>query len=87
MEYIRQEAQKKKQEQEGNGKVHHLIAFSGGVDSSVVAALVYRAWVGFDNSRHHEPNAVLGVSPSLSKTQYNLARDIAQGIGIVRDFF
>ena len=53
----------------------NLIAFSGGVDSSVVAALVHKA---FPNTS----TAVLGVSNAVHAEQIELARNIARTIGI-----
>ena len=53
----------------------NLIAFSGGVDSSVVAALVHKA---FPNTS----TAVLGVSNAVHAEQIELARNIASTIGI-----
>jgi uncharacterized protein len=55
--------------------VQHVVAFSGGIDSSVVAAAVYRTFP--DNSV-----AVLGVSPSLAASQRQRAREVAEHIGI-----
>ena len=63
----------------GISLTQHLIAFSGGVDSSLVAALVYQL---------HEPSlgehvqAVLGISSAVPSEQLHLAQDIAQHIGI-----
>lgn len=54
----------------------NLVAFSGGVDSSVVARVVHDVFP--DRSR-----AVLGVSPSLSREQRELAERVAVDIGIV----
>ena len=53
----------------------HVVAFSGGIDSSVVAAAVFRAFP--DSSV-----AVLGVSPSLAASQRQLAKEVAEHIGI-----
>lgn len=53
----------------------NLIAFSGGVDSSLVAALVHRAFPG-------RATAVIGVSASLPDEQLQLARQVAEHIGI-----
>lgn len=53
----------------------NVVAFSGGVDSSVVAAGVYRSFP-------HNSFAVLGVSASLPAQQLQLARNVAQSIGI-----
>lgn len=53
----------------------NVVAFSGGVDSSLVAYLVHRAYPG--NSM-----ACLGVSASLPSDQLLLARRVAGFIGI-----
>ena len=55
--------------------LRRLYVFSGGVDSSVVASLVYRVYPS--NSF-----AVIGVSPSLPIIQLEKAREIASSIGI-----
>lgn len=52
----------------------NLVAFSGGVDSSLVAALVHQVFP--DNSL-----ACLGVSAALPGAQLHLARSIARHIG------
>lgn len=54
---------------------NNVIAFSGGVDSSLVAALVHCVFP--TNSA-----ACLGVSPSLSDHQHQQAIKVAQEIGI-----
>jgi len=61
----------------------NIIAFSGGVDSSLAAALVYRSFHN-DSTRNQSGNvkAVLGVSNSLPERQLLLARDVASMIGI-----
>ena len=53
----------------------NIIAYSGGVDSSVAAALVHRMFP-------ENTIAVTGISPSLSKVQLNQARDVARVIGV-----
>lgn len=52
-----------------------LVAFSGGVDSAVVAAAAYRA-------RPHKSLAVTAQSPSVSAFQLEMARNVAKQIGI-----
>ncbi|HEX6025420.1 MAG TPA: asparagine synthase-related protein, partial [Solirubrobacter sp.] len=52
-----------------------VVAFSGGVDSSVVAALAYRA-VG------DRALAVTAVSPSVAQGELDGARRVAAYIGI-----
>eukprot|EP01035_Chromulina_nebulosa_P017382 gene17382-22930_t len=61
----------------GLSDINHfnLIAFSGGVDSSVVAASVYRVYP--NNSQ-----CIIGRSTSLPDSQLILARDISKYIGI-----
>jgi len=53
----------------------NVIAFSGGVDSSLVAALVHRAFP-------MNSVACIGVSPAVPKEQLLLAREVASFIGI-----
>lgn len=53
----------------------NLIAFSGGVDSSVVAAAVYHEFP-------ENTSAVLGISAALPLSQLHLARQVATSIGI-----
>ncbi len=52
----------------------NIVAFSGGVDSSLVAALVHQAFPG--SSR-----ACVGVSSALPAAQLDLARSVARHIG------
>lgn len=68
-----------------NPNASNIIAFSGGVDSSLVAALVYRTFHNsnlWDNKQIGSVRAVLGVSNSLPERQLNLAREVASSIGI-----
>jgi len=58
---------------------HHIIAFSGGVDSTLVASLLHRHYYDNDN---HAVTAVLGVSPSLPDAQRSLAHKLAGDIGV-----
>lgn len=72
----------------------NIIAFSGGVDSSLAAALVYQTFQDHlktpsssvddlkDPHRRGSVLAVLGVSPSLPDRQLQLARNVASTIGI-----
>lgn len=55
--------------------VDNLVAFSGGVDSSLAAALVFRA---FPKSSA----ACLGVSAALPRAQLEQARDVARRVGM-----
>src|ERR1700727_907872 len=52
-----------------------LIAFSGGVDSSVVAALAARA-------RGEHALAVTAVSPALASGELDGARSVARAVGV-----
>ncbi len=64
-------------------KASNLIAFSGGVDSSLTAALVHRSFHSNDGKKYGgNVKAVLGVSNSLPKRQLLLAQDVASSIGI-----
>ncbi|GLD95836.1 hypothetical protein PINS_up004514 [Pythium insidiosum] len=58
-----------------DGATRHVVAFSGGVDSSLVAALVHHVFP-------ESSAACLGISPSLSTAQQTQARDVARHIGI-----
>ena len=87
----------------------NVVAFSGGVDSSLVAALVHRAFTDDTNhdvilqqqqsnqtkskqsnyiiptqteSKEGSVQAVLGISPAVPQTQIQMARNVAQTIGI-----
>lgn len=60
-----------------NGTAHHIIAYSGGIDSSVVAALVHKSKV-LDET----VTAVLGVSAAVPSDQVSLAEQVANVIGI-----
>ena len=53
----------------------NIIAYSGGIDSTVTAALVYRMFP-------QNTIAVTGISSSLSQTQLDQARDVAKFIGV-----
>ena len=56
----------------------HLIAFSGGVDSSLTAALVYQS----HNGTTERVQAILGVSPAVPAEQVDLAVRVAEQIGV-----
>mmetsp|Transcript_10848 Transcript_10848/g.26235 ORF Transcript_10848/g.26235 Transcript_10848/m.26235 type:complete len:324 (-) Transcript_10848:712-1683(-) len=60
-----------------DGSHHHIIAYSGGIDSSLVAALVQES--ANDNER---VRAVLGLSPAVPAEQVTLAEEVAGFIGI-----
>ena len=75
---------------------HHTIAYSGGIDSSLVAAVVYQISQelnGYESSsimslnpteppQRHNVTAVLGISPAVSMEQIQQAEDVALHIGI-----
>ncbi|CAM9592273.1 unnamed protein product [Choristocarpus tenellus] len=61
--------------QEGISGGQNIVAFSGGVDSSLVAALVHDVF-------GESSLACVGVSASLPTAQLRLARDVARHIGI-----
>ena len=69
------------------------IAYSGGVDSSLAAALVHQVFTsnskltaGTNNSRSERKSgnvrAVLGLSPAVPEEQVDIARQVAANIGI-----
>jgi pyridinium-3,5-biscarboxylic acid mononucleotide sulfurtransferase len=60
-----------------DGSKHHIIAYSGGVDSSLVAALIHQS-ASSDETVH----AVLGLSPAVPQEQIDLSKQVADKIGI-----
>ena len=69
------------------GDAHtHVVAFSGGVDSSLCAYLVHRAFGGDvtddDGGVRARAYAAVGTSPSLPASQLATARGVAEAIGI-----
>lgn len=66
-------------QQSGSLASHHFIAFSGGVDSSLAAALVHRIGNDFDSI---QVQAVLGISAAVPAEQRDLASRVAHQIGI-----
>ena len=76
----------------GAGARMHVVAFSGGVDSSLVAHVVHRAFGAGDDDDDDDDDdlsgasprcvAAIGVSPSLPQSQLQIARDVAAHIGI-----
>lgn len=70
--------------QQEAGKHHyHLVAFSGGIDSSLVACLlqtIFNAKPKGNNTVHLR--AVLGLSPAVPADQVELAERVARHIGI-----
>eukprot|EP00584_Thalassiosira_punctigera_P005951 CAMPEP_0172540762 /NCGR_PEP_ID=MMETSP1067-20121228/11696_1 /TAXON_ID=265564 ORGANISM="Thalassiosira punctigera, Strain Tpunct2005C2" /NCGR_SAMPLE_ID=MMETSP1067 /ASSEMBLY_ACC=CAM_ASM_000444 /LENGTH=435 /DNA_ID=CAMNT_0013326675 /DNA_START=41 /DNA_END=1348 /DNA_ORIENTATION=- len=70
----------------------NVVAYSGGVDSSLVAALVNRAFSDHNSISQPSPatnhdhqgsvQAVLGISPAVPQTQIIMARTVADTIGI-----
>jgi len=57
---------------------HHTIAYSGGVDSSLVATLLHQNAQTLDN---HTVTAVMGLSAAVPIEQLDLARRVAVAIG------
>lgn len=67
------------------GSGNNLVAFSGGIDSSLVAQLVKMVNDGHrdeDGRQRHAAVAVLGVGPALGAAQHKLAKEVAEHIGI-----
>jgi pyridinium-3,5-biscarboxylic acid mononucleotide sulfurtransferase len=63
----------------------HLIAFSGGIDSSLVAALVHHQGQNLGDDAllsSSSVRAVLGISPAVPIEQIHLARTVAKHIGV-----
>ncbi|KAG7340396.1 ATP-utilizing enzyme [Nitzschia inconspicua] len=67
---------------EKEGSRHHIIAFSGGIDSSVVTALIHHIQQNRVLETDHQVTAVLGLSPALSHEQRILAEQVAMHIGV-----
>lgn len=64
-----------------SNKHHHVVAYSGGVDSSLVTALLQHAASSCD-SQHHAVQAVFGISPAVSQEQIQQARHVASFLGV-----
>lgn len=64
-------------EQQQQQQQQHIIAFSGGVDSSLVAALLSQCRVDGEEVR-----AILGFSPAVPQEQLDLAHTVADTIGV-----
>lgn len=77
IEQLREDLIARTRELMGISVRHHLIAFSGGVDSSLVAAVLHHCQSDQENVR-----AVLGISPAVPQEQVDLARQVAEHIGI-----
>ncbi|KAL7552066.1 hypothetical protein ACHAWF_015288 [Thalassiosira exigua] len=70
----------------------NVVAYSGGVDSSLVAALVHRAFspilqqstrtAADSYGQNGSVQAVLGISPAVPRSQIEMARRVAETIGI-----
>lgn len=58
-----------------NPTQHHIVAFSGGVDSSLALALTNLAFP-------QTTKAVIGLSAALPATQLELARKVASTVGV-----
>ena len=70
-------------EKEGSAH-HHVIAYSGGVDSSLVAALIHRVFSSSTlPSSGGSVRAVLGISNAVPQSQIHTARVVASHIGIL----
>ena len=69
-----------------DGYTQHYVAFSGGVDSSLVAALIHmcshEAAESSTKVQQHDVHAILGLSPAVSKEQVQLAKQVASHIGV-----
>jgi len=65
---------------EKNPQRHHAVAFSGGVDSSLVLALLKKATGSSDVDAVVQP--VLGISPAVSSEQIDLARRVSSSLDI-----
>ncbi|VEU42949.1 unnamed protein product [Pseudo-nitzschia multistriata] len=63
---------------------HHVVAFSGGIDSSLAAALVHETLRTSSPGAYasERATAVLGLSPAVPLEQELLAREVAAHIGI-----
>lgn len=67
---------------------HHVIAFSGGIDSSVAATLIHRVAFSTKPSLsssvydREDVTAVLGLSPAVPMDQRKLAEEVASMIGV-----
>lgn len=59
----------------------NVVAFSGGVDSSLVAALVHRSFSS-NLTNTGSVQAVLGISNAVPQSQIEMARNVANTIGI-----
>lgn len=61
----------------------NVVAFSGGIDSSLVAALVHKSFVSHLNKNNvGSVQAVLGISNAVPQSQIIMARKVANIIGI-----
>lgn len=56
---------------------NHIIAYSGGIDSSLVASLIHQS-----QRENEEVVAVLGLSPAVPSEQVALAEEVAKVIGV-----
>jgi uncharacterized protein (TIGR00268 family) len=59
------------------GSNRHIVAFSGGVDSSLVLALLKQAAL----SQKDSVEPVLGISPAVPSEQVDLARQVSSALG------
>mmetsp|Transcript_5375 Transcript_5375/g.7752 ORF Transcript_5375/g.7752 Transcript_5375/m.7752 type:complete len:325 (-) Transcript_5375:691-1665(-) len=58
---------------------NHVVAFSGGVDSSLVVALLQKASEDVNNQT---VQPVIGISPAVSSEQIQLARQVTSCLGV-----
>ena len=58
-----------------DGSKHHIVAYSGGIDSSLVACLIHQSAVEGETA-----HAVLGLSPAVPQEQIDLARHVAEDV-------
>ena len=74
-----------------NPHAANVVAYSGGVDSSLVAALVHRVFSDYNNiisscnsdsDKRGSVQAILGISNAVPQTQIDVARKVADSIGI-----
>ena len=79
---------------EGRKSAHHVIAFSGGIDSSVATALIHRVVdlspstslaSSVYGSGSETVTAVLGLSPAVPADQRLLAEEVASSIGVAME--
>lgn len=86
--YTRELMDQHKQLEENRTNIRHIVAFSGGIDSSLVLALLTNAAAAAAAPSHNTTlttesvHAVMGRSPAVPQDQVALARRVANHIGI-----